>query len=255
MSKIFVLLGKSGAGKTSIERMMLYENNLETTTLTTTRPKRTGEKQDVQYHFVSEDRYKELVKKGRIICHSEFNTWKYGIDIKANNMESDKNILMVSNPIAYSELKQIYGDRVVGIFFKVETSELLRRGLQRGDNADELVRRLSADSKDFAGIEKEVDYIIECKDKMHTYREVHNIIYGNRPKVLCIGDLAKVRFINSNYGSHLKKYSGMIVKIIECTHVDDSRKFKAVLMNNTVDDYTYGYFFENELEYAGKKYV
>src|SRR3954447_10604725 len=72
---LIVLSSPSGAGKTIISRMLMESDDEITMSISaTTRPKRAGEVDDVDYHFVTPDRFQELVDQ------DELAEWAYVFD-------------------------------------------------------------------------------------------------------------------------------------------------------------------------------
>ena len=68
MSKIFYFMGKSAAGKDTIfQKVQKHLTDLRTVVIYTTRPIREGEEDGVAYHFVTEERMRELEREGKII--------------------------------------------------------------------------------------------------------------------------------------------------------------------------------------------
>ena len=56
MGKIYYIMGKSSSGKDTLFRKIKQElPMLQTVTLYTTRPKREGEREGVEYHFVTDE--------------------------------------------------------------------------------------------------------------------------------------------------------------------------------------------------------
>ena len=69
MGKIFIIVGKSATGKDTIYKHLLMQEelNLKTVVMYTTRPIRKGETEGVEYHFVDENRLKELTNQNKVI--------------------------------------------------------------------------------------------------------------------------------------------------------------------------------------------
>ena len=63
MINIIVLAGKSASGKNFVARK-LEEHGYKSITTYTTRPKRKGEKQDITYHFISDDEFNKKINEG-----------------------------------------------------------------------------------------------------------------------------------------------------------------------------------------------
>ena len=82
MSKIFYLMGKSASGKDTIYKNVNEQMpELKTIVIYTTRPIREGELNGREYHFVDDDKLKELQEAGKVIELREYNTvhgiWKH----------------------------------------------------------------------------------------------------------------------------------------------------------------------------------
>ena len=74
MSKIFYFMGKSAAGKDTIfQKIQKLLTDLRTVVIYTTRPIREGEEDGVAYHFVTEERMRELEREGKIIELRAYN--------------------------------------------------------------------------------------------------------------------------------------------------------------------------------------
>ena len=68
MGKIFYMMGKSSSGKDTVYKEIRKElPELKTLTLYTTRPMREGEKDGVEYYFVSNEILEQYGEEGKII--------------------------------------------------------------------------------------------------------------------------------------------------------------------------------------------
>ena len=61
--KIIYIMGKSACGKDTIFKRLKEELDLKSYILYTTRPMREGEKDGVDYFFVSNERFLEMIKE------------------------------------------------------------------------------------------------------------------------------------------------------------------------------------------------
>ena len=171
MGKIYYIMGKSSSGKDTLFRKIKQElPMLQTVTLYTTRPKREGEREGVEYHF---------------IVHG---AWKYATieDGQVNLAESD--YLMIGTLESYEKLKKYYGAAyLVPVYIEVEDGERLNRALTRERQQEvpryaAMCRRFLADTEDFseehlraAGIKKRYynDDQKRCLDEI-----IEDIRYG-----------------------------------------------------------------------------
>ena len=76
---VFVVAAPSGTGKTTLCRRILEEDaGLTISVSHTTRPPRTGEADGVDYQFVDEEAFLELVREEGFLEHADYNGHNYG---------------------------------------------------------------------------------------------------------------------------------------------------------------------------------
>jgi guanylate kinase len=68
---VFVISGPSGAGKTTVCRLLVEKYGLELSTSATTREPRDGEENGREYFFVTHDEFDKLIADGELLEHSE----------------------------------------------------------------------------------------------------------------------------------------------------------------------------------------
>ncbi len=137
MGKIYYIMGKSSSGKDTLFRKIKQElPMLQTVTLYTTRPKREGEREGVEYHFVTDEQMHIFERQGKVVELRTYNTvhgaWKYATieDGQVNLAESD--YLMIGTLESYGKLKKYYGAAyLVPVYIEVEDGERLNRALTR----------------------------------------------------------------------------------------------------------------------------
>jgi guanylate kinase len=157
---LFVLVGESGAGKSRIQDKLM-ENGMGKIVTYTTRPIRADEINHIDYHFVSEKEFKrDLLDKNLLIEHAIYNDWHYGFTLDGIDYES-RDFVLVITPKGLETLHKKVGEKnTLSIYLKVHERERLLRLTKRGDNIDEIFRRIVADRLDFKGIEKRVNMVV-----------------------------------------------------------------------------------------------
>jgi guanylate kinase len=79
VSKVFVITGPSGVGKGTLIRGLLERlPELELSVSATTRQPRPGERDGVDYHFMSEDEFERHVRAGDFLEHAAYSGNRYG---------------------------------------------------------------------------------------------------------------------------------------------------------------------------------
>lgn len=186
MGKIYYMMGKSSAGKDTIYkeiRKALPE--LRTLTLYTTRPMREGEKDGVEYYFVSNEILEKYEEESKIIELRTYQTvygdWKYATIDDGQIDLSEADYLMIGTLESYMKTKAYYGDEnLVPLYIEVEDGERLMRAIarerqQEHPGYEEVCRRFLADQKDFseenlakAGITRRYqnDNKVRCKEEI-----------------------------------------------------------------------------------------
>ena len=160
MSKIFYLMGKSASGKDKIYKKVKEQMpELKTIVIYTTRPIREGEQNGREYHFVDDDKLKELQDAGKVIELREYNTvhgiWKY-FTADDGQFDGDDNYLAIGTLESYVQLRDYFGqERLVPIYVEVEDGLRLERALARErmqatPKYEEMCRRFLADAADFS---------------------------------------------------------------------------------------------------------
>ena len=162
MGYIFCIMGKSATGKDTIYKMLSEQKKVscEPIVLYTTRPIRAGEREGVEYHYVSDARLDELQSQGRVIevraYQTVYGVWRYATVDDGQIDLSAQNYLMIGTLEVYTKLCDYFGrEQIIPIYIEVEDGLRLQRALDRERMQDppkytELCRRFLADAEDFS---------------------------------------------------------------------------------------------------------
>ena len=98
---LLVISGPSGAGKgTLVEKLLEKDPSFCFSVSVTTREKRKNEVEDVHYHFISEEKYDELLAEDAFLEHASVHGHRYGT-LKSEvygRMERGQNVLLDIDP-------------------------------------------------------------------------------------------------------------------------------------------------------------
>ncbi len=79
MSEVFVITGPSGVGKGTLIRGLLGRlPELELSVSATTRPPRPGEREDIDYYFLTPEEFERHVQQGDFVEHATYSGNRYG---------------------------------------------------------------------------------------------------------------------------------------------------------------------------------
>lgn len=147
---MIVLLGESGSGKSTYEKIIAKKFGVQRVILYTTRPKRDGEIDGIDYHFVDNLRNRDN------LLMFKYNDWKYAINL--DEIIDFNNSICSLSPDEYMKWNEIDSGRHVfePVYISVPARERLIRLLMRGDEVDEIIRRYQSEKEQF----KHIMYIV-----------------------------------------------------------------------------------------------
>lgn len=155
MYNVVAIMGKAGSGKDSLMKAVLHHdtlNNLNEIVSYTTRPMREGEKEGINYHYVSDEEFLQLILEDKMLEATIFNSWCYGTAL--NSLNQNKINIGVFNPAGVESLMKDPRINLKIFYIEASDKERLIRQLTREQNPDieEILRRYKADNLDFSDL-------------------------------------------------------------------------------------------------------
>ena len=187
---MLVLSSPSGAGKTTISRRLLDRDaNLAMSVSVTTRPKRPGETDGRDYHFVSEAAYAELVQRDGLLEHASVFGHKYGTPREPveEALTAGRDVLFDIDWQGTQQLTEAARDAehkdLVSVFILPPSGqELARRLHTRAEDTEDVIARRMAKAGDEMSHYAEYDYVIVNKDVETSVANVVAILQAERLK-------------------------------------------------------------------------
>jgi guanylate kinase len=182
---LFVLSSPSGAGKSTIARMLMAsDDGLALSVSATTRPIRSGEVDGKDYHFVSDARFDEMIEAGEFLEWAHVFGHRYGT-LKSEVMkviEGGRDVLLDIDWQGTQQLKQVDPDIVRVFILPPSTEELERRLRRRGTDTDEVIQRRMERAAAEISHWAEYDYVLINNDAEKCRELVQNILKAERLK-------------------------------------------------------------------------
>ena len=183
---MFVLSSPSGAGKTTLSRMLTEAMpGLRMSVSTTTRAKRRGEVEGRDYHFVDKTRFEEMVKRGELLEWATVFDNRYGTPrapVEAA-LSAGQDVLFDIDWQGTHQLREKARADVVSVFILPPSAADLEKRLRSRaqDSAGVIRRRMSRASHEMSHW-AEYDYIVINHDVEAAFAEVQSILKAERLK-------------------------------------------------------------------------
>lgn len=162
---MIILLGKTNSGKTTVQKKLCEQYGYKRIITCTTRPMREGEIDGETYHFLTDDEFFAKIADKKFAEYRSYNSvhgvWFYG---SLKSSYRTKNGIIILNPYGFKEVQKKltnYKEKPFSVFLDVNDENIRARAEIRGDDTNEIERRILTDTTDFSEIKKIVDFCID----------------------------------------------------------------------------------------------
>ncbi len=181
---MLVLSSPSGAGKTTISRELLArDGGLVLSVSATTRPMRPGETEGVDYVFMDQARFDEMVRVGAFLEHATVFGNCYGTPrgpVEAA-LDEGRDVLFDIDWQGAQQVAEKAREDLVSVFILPPSTEELERRLHtRAQDSDDVVRARMAKAADEMSHWAEYDYIVVNQDVEASVAAVRSILEAER---------------------------------------------------------------------------
>jgi len=183
---MLVLSSPSGAGKTTLSRMLLKaDRHVELSVSVTTRPQRRGEVDGRDYHFIDLHRFQAMVKSGKLLEWAEVFGHCYGTPRRPveKALQAGRDVLFDIDWQGTQQLSEKARDDLVSVFILPPTvRELERRLKRRAQDSRDIIGSRMGKAADEMSHWPEYDYVIVNRDKDEAFAEVKAVLAAERLK-------------------------------------------------------------------------
>ena len=181
---MLVLSSPSGAGKTTLTKLLRDEEPSLTLSISvTTRPRRPSEVHGVHYYFITSDEFVALRDRGDLLEWAEVHGNFYGSPRKEIDraLSAGKDILFDIDYQGAMQVRKTAPDDVVSIFILPPSIPELRRRLERRaeDSATVIQQRLK-NAKNEIDRWRDYDYVLVNDDLQATFAKIRAILAAER---------------------------------------------------------------------------
>jgi guanylate kinase len=180
---IYLLLGASGTGKTTLGNY-LKQWGIPELISTTTRQPRQGESEGEPYYFVTEEEFRDTpMIEVTYYNHNWYGTSKAEVE---RVLSESNTAFSIVDAKGVDQFIKAFGDAVKVIYIWVEPAEAMRRMGNRGDKEDDIIRRIkqARDDNEFENFAF-ADYCIVNRNLEESLKQLRAIVQGDlQPKYL-----------------------------------------------------------------------
>ena len=201
---MIILSSPSGAGKTTLVKLISKNKGLIVSVSHTTRKPRPNEINGVDYYFVNKSTFEDLINKNEFLEYANvFNNF-YGTSKKkiTQKLDEGKNILFDIDWQGAEQIKlRNLKYKIISIFILPPSKDVLRKRLSNRDMKDKLIveERMKQFDKDILHW-KNYDFVVINDDLNKCYEEIIKILDSELSNKKTIYDKVSIE-------NHIKKLS------------------------------------------------
>ena len=160
--KLLVVSGPSGVGKSTITNKLRADERFWISVSVTTRRIRTGEVDGVDYHFVSDEKFEEMIKANEFLEFAEFAGAKYGTPKKAveSALQSGKNVILEIELNGARQVRKSSKEAIMIFIAPPSWEELTTRLTNRGTESENSTLARLDRAKEELSAASEFDYVL-----------------------------------------------------------------------------------------------
>ena len=177
---LVVICAPSGTGKsTLLEKLKAEYPRLQWSVSCTTRPMRSGEKDGVDYHYITKEKFESLIAENDFIEWARVHSNYYGTSKRFvdHGIAQGAEMLFDLDVQGADAMKRIYGDQAQVIFIKPPSLDALEKRLRgRGTDAENvIVERLKNARSEILRAE-DYDHLVVNDDIEKAYQDLKAIV-------------------------------------------------------------------------------
>ncbi len=210
---MLALIGESASGKSTIQNILCDNYGFKKIITYTTRPKREGEYDGVDYYFITQEDYEEKLKNNFFFENATYNGWNYGTARKDVEGNTDNKVIVLT-PSGLRKFKSNRKIDIFSVYINVDRKSRIIKILNRGDNIEEAYRRNLSDVGMFDGIADEVDLSFN-NNQYFTSADIlaqgirYQYLYGDKSN-------CKLRRMRMNYNKFIYNVINYINNKLRC---------------------------------------
>ena len=180
---LFIVSAPSGAGKTSLVKALLDSiDGIRVAVSHTTRPMRPGEVNGVDYHFIDQEAFMQMVSAGEFLEHAQVFDNYYGTAAASvlELLDDGLDVILEIDWQGAAQVRQRF-EEAIGVFILPPSRDELERRLRgRGQDSDEVIARRMRDARNEISHYGEYQYLIVNDDFDQALAQLQALVRAQR---------------------------------------------------------------------------
>lgn len=177
---MIVICAPSGTGKsTLLNRLKRDHPELEWSVSCTTRPKRSGETDGVDYHFIEKSDFEKQIDQGLFIEWAKVHSNYYGTSKRFvdEGLKLGKHMLFDLDVQGADAMKKLYGNSAQIVFIEPPSVEELEKRLRlRGTDSDAVINERVANARKEILRKNDYDHIVLNDNVDEAYERLRSVV-------------------------------------------------------------------------------
>lgn len=182
---LFVLSGPSGVGKGTVrEKLFEKETHIKYSISVTTRKKRPGERDGIDYIYKSTEEFQEMIRNDELLEYAQFVGNYYGTP-KAyveKQLAAGNDVFLEIEVQGALQVKKSFPEGVFIFLFPPSLEELKNRIISRGTETNDLIINRLKEAKKEIDMMGSYDYVVINDDVDQAVKKVQAIIVSEHCK-------------------------------------------------------------------------
>jgi len=184
---LIVLSGPSGVGKGTVRKHLFdhYNNDFDFSISMTTRLKRAGEVEGVDYFFRTKEEFEQYIKEGKLLEYANYVGNYYGtpIDYVRETLDSGRDVFLEIEVQGALKVKKRMPEGIFIFLSPPDLEELKSRIENRGTDSPEVIGQRMEKAVEELQLIKYYDYVVENGSVDEAARKIRSIIESEHLKV------------------------------------------------------------------------